>query len=86
MSVHRSETAAEMRVEIEKAVLSGKSEREIIDHYKAIHGARILIEPEGSQGVWVYLVPGLAATAGLLLVVFVIRRLLGAQPAGQPAL
>lgn len=76
VSVHRSEVALEMRLEVEKFVAGGKSDREILDHYKGIHGARILIEPEGQARWWVYFIPTLAAIAGLGLVVWIIRRLL----------
>jgi len=76
VSVHRSEIAEEMRLEITKFVAEGKTDRQILDHYKSIHGSRILIEPEGLARLWVYFIPGLAAALGLLLVVVIIRRLL----------
>lgn len=76
VSVHRSEIAAQMRAEIQKFVAQGKTDREILDHYKGIHGARILIEPEGALRVWVHFIPAVAIAAGLGLVVFVIKRLM----------
>lgn len=76
VSVHRSETALQMRAEIASFVVQGKSDREIIDHYKKIHGARVLIEPEGAARWWVYVIPILASVLGLLAVVRVVRRLL----------
>jgi cytochrome c-type biogenesis protein CcmH/NrfF len=74
-----------MRMEIEKFVVQGMTDREILDHYKSIHGARILVEPEGTFRLWAYLIPTLAAIAGLGLVLFAIRRLLHTAPEDQPA-
>ena len=85
VSVHRSEIALQMRMEIQNFVVQGQSDREILDHYKSIYGARILVEPEGAFRVWAYLMPALAAMAGLGLVLFVIRRLLHTVPVDQPA-
>ncbi len=84
VSVHRSEIAMQMRMEIEQAVVQGMTDREILDRYKGIYGARILTEPEGAAHVWVYFIPALAAAAGLALVVFFIRRLLARQALGEP--
>ncbi len=77
--------ALQIRMEIEKFVVQGDSDREILDHYKSVYGARILAEPEGAFRLWVYLMPTLAAVAGLGLVVFAIRRLLHTAPTDQSA-
>jgi cytochrome c-type biogenesis protein CcmH/NrfF len=74
VSTHRSEIALEMRAEIAQFVAQGQSDREILDHYKKLHGARILIEPEGAARWWVYLIPTVVSVAGGILVVGVIRR------------
>jgi len=84
VSVHRSDIAMQMRMEIENSVAQGLTDREILDHYKGIYGARILTEPEGAARLWAYFVPVLAAAAGLVLVVFVIRRLVARQALGDP--
>jgi cytochrome c-type biogenesis protein CcmH/NrfF len=84
VSVHRSEIAMQMRMEIEKSVVQGETDREILDRYKGIYGARILTEPEGAAHWWVYFIPTVAAIAGLALVVFVIRRQLARQAMGEP--
>jgi cytochrome c-type biogenesis protein CcmH/NrfF len=84
VSVHRSEIALQMRMEIERFVFQGQTDREILDHYKRIHGARILIEPEGAFRLWVYVIPAVAILAGLGLVLFVIRRLLRPVSEVQP--
>jgi len=85
VAVHRSEIAARMRAEIAKFVAQGMTDREILDHYKGIHGARILREPEGGARFLVYLIPVVATVAGLLLVLVVIRRLSHHVPEDQPA-
>lgn len=85
VSVHRSEISLQMRMENEKFVVQGKTDREILDHYKSIYGARILVEPEGAFRFWAYLIPTLAAMAGLGLVLFAMRRLLHTAPEDQPA-
>jgi cytochrome c-type biogenesis protein CcmH/NrfF len=76
VAVHRSQAAAEMRLEIARFVKEGKSDRDIIDHYKQQYGARVLIEPEGELRFWVYLLPPVAVVIGLAIVVLVIRRML----------
>lgn len=78
---HRSEIAAEMRAEISRMVSEGKSDREILDYYKAKYGARILMEPEGQLRVWAYTIPVAASIAGLAFVIWIIRRMLRQQPA-----
>ena len=84
ISVHRSDIAMQMRLDIEKSVAKGQTDQEILNHYKGIYGARILMEPEGTKRWLVYLTPALVAAAGLALVVFVIRRLLPKQTIGVP--
>jgi len=73
---HRSEIAAEMRAEISRMVAEGKSDREILDYYKAKYGPRILMEPEGELRMWAYTIPVVAGVGGLVLVVWLIRRML----------
>jgi len=79
---HRSEIAAEMRAEISRMVAEGRTDREILDYYKAKYGPRILMEPEGELRVWAYTIPVVATVAGLAFVIWVIRRMLRQQPAG----
>ena len=45
---HMSQDAYIMRAEIHNLVSAGRTEREIIDIYKARYGMRILGEPEGA--------------------------------------
>jgi cytochrome c-type biogenesis protein CcmH len=75
VAVHRSEVAAEMRAGIEKMVAEGRTDREILDFYKAQYGARVLMEPEGVTRIWVYTIPIVVAAAGVWLVIWIIRRM-----------
>ena len=80
VAMHRSEIAAEMRAEIARMVQEGRTDREILDFYKARYGARILMEPEGQLRLWAYTIPAVATAAGLALVVWMIRRMIRPQP------
>ena len=44
---HGSDIAVQMRGEVTEMVADGKSEKEIVDHYKNIYGDGILIVPDG---------------------------------------
>ena len=71
---HNSEVAAQMKAEISRLVSEGKSDEEIVAHFVAKHGRRILREPGGAQGRVLQWVPGFMAAAGLIVVVLVLRR------------
>jgi cytochrome c-type biogenesis protein CcmH/NrfF len=62
-----------MRTEIEHLVASGRTEREIIDLYKARYGMRILAEPEGTTWWIATLVPAVAILTALLLLAMFLR-------------
>ena len=72
--VHMSDAAVEMRDEIVGMVLSGQSDREILDHYKELYGPRILVEPEGKTRTALYSFPFMSTVAGVLLVMFFLRQ------------
>jgi cytochrome c-type biogenesis protein CcmH len=84
VAAHRSEVAAEMRAEIARMVHDGRTDREILDFYKAKYGTRILMEPEGQLRVWAYTIPIVASILGLALVVWIIRRMIRPQPESSP--
>lgn len=84
ISRHRSEVAFQMKREIRTWIAEGKTDREILDAYKARYGARILADPEGSTWWWVTLTPWVALALGVLVAVYVLRRL-RARPAPQTA-
>lgn len=87
---HRSPVATAIRAEIPKFVAAGKTDREILDFYKAQYGARVLIEPEGTPRIWANVIPWIAIALGLGFVWLVIRRMQRSRPAlaeaqAQPA-
>ena len=71
---HRSEAALQMKLEIQQMVASGKTDRDILDHYVAQYGPRILVEPEGGVSFWMHVVPMLAIILGLLAAIQVLRK------------
>jgi len=79
IAVHRSQVALDMKLEVRQMVEAGRTDREILDHYIAEYGPRILIEPEGGLSTWLQVVPIVAVALGLAVVVLVIRRM--AKPA-----
>lgn len=85
IATHRSEVALQMRSEIARWVAEGRSDREIIDTYKQRYGARVLVEPEGSQWWVMHVVPWVALLLGLALTVQIVRRMSARKPAPAPA-
>ena len=77
---HRSEIALQMRAEIEQMVAEGKNDREILDHYKAQYGMRILTEPEGGLFWVMNVAPVVVLIFGMAVVVILIRRWAKARP------
>ena len=68
-----SGAAEKMRAEIERMVAEGRTERQVIDFYKAQYGMRILREPEGVTWWAATLVPGAALVFGLAVLVRFLR-------------
>jgi cytochrome c-type biogenesis protein CcmH len=67
---HGSDIAVQMRGEVAEMVARGKSESEIVEHYRSIYGDRILIVPDGvTGGILVSLPVAIAALACLVLFV-----------------
>ena len=75
VAVHRSPVALEIKSEIASFVSQGKTDREILDHYKAKYGVRILTEPEGATRVLANVIPWVAAVLGALGVALAIHRM-----------
>ncbi|HUM04231.1 MAG TPA: cytochrome c-type biogenesis protein CcmH [Terriglobales bacterium] len=57
IAIHRSEEAIRMLDEVAQLIVSGRSEDEIKAMYVARYGERILADPPGRQGQWLYVVP-----------------------------
>jgi cytochrome c-type biogenesis protein CcmH len=77
---HRSEIAFQMRDEIAQMVAAGRTDREILDHYKAQYGMRILVEPEGGLFWVMNIVPVAMLIVGTLAAILILRRWLKHQP------
>lgn len=71
IAIHRSEEALQMLTEVEQLVIAGRSEQEIKAIYVARYGVRILADPPGKAGRWLYVVP--FALLGCLLLLATLR-------------
>ncbi|MGD0966112.1 MAG: cytochrome c-type biogenesis protein CcmH [Candidatus Acidiferrales bacterium] len=85
VSKHMSDIAFDVRKEIGEMVLAGKSDREILDHYKALYGLQILVDPEGTRHKVMYGLPPVSAIAGFMAVLFFIRRSVNRQRDDGPS-
>ncbi|MGJ5815298.1 cytochrome c-type biogenesis protein [Paludibaculum fermentans] len=85
VAVHRSEAAAEMRVEIEKLYRSGVSEQQITQRYVSQYGERILMEPTGIKFTWLIVIPVLVTLAAAFALLVFLRRRARTEPAAEPA-
>ncbi len=74
VATHSSEVAEQMREELAAMVAEGRSDREILDHYRQRYGPRVLAEPIGAQWWLMNLVPVAMLLAGGLVVVGLVRR------------
>ncbi|MBL8227679.1 MAG: cytochrome c-type biogenesis protein CcmH [Bryobacterales bacterium] len=74
LAVHRSPTADELRADVARLVAEGKSETEIVNHYVARYGERILREPRGKSSVWLRLMPLFALGLGAVAVIRFLQR------------
>jgi cytochrome c-type biogenesis protein CcmH len=79
ISRHMSPEAEQMRYEVTEMVASGKSENEILEHYKALYGERILIVPNGRTGKVLFSLPVIAFLACSGMLFWFLRRMLKAK-------
>jgi len=82
IAIHRSEESIQMLDEVEQLVIAGRSEQEIKAIYVARYGVRILADPPGRAGQWLYVVPFALLGCLLLLATLRLRSMvaLGAPP------
>jgi cytochrome c-type biogenesis protein CcmH len=69
IDLHMSDVARDMRKEVAAMVLSGQTEQQVFDHYKALYGEKILAIPDGRLGTAAFAIPimtATVATSGLL--------------------
>lgn len=79
ISRHMSPAAEQMRHEVTEMVASGRSENEILEHYKALYGERILIVPDGRIGKVLFSLPAVAFLAYSGMLFWFLRRMLKAK-------
>jgi len=59
VSIHQSEIAVKMRLEIAKWVGEGRSDREILGTYVDLYGAKVLVDPRTRPEWWTPWIPWL---------------------------
>ena len=77
IAIHRSAEALQMLDEVEQLVASGRSEQEIKAIYVARYGVRILADPPGREGQWLYVMPVALFCCLSLLAILRLRSLVG---------
>jgi cytochrome c-type biogenesis protein CcmH len=86
VSQHYSEVADQIRKEVHEMVAAGKSRDEIIDHYVALYGERILASPRAKGfNVLAYVLPFAALILGAWFLIALFRKLQKTAPAPGPA-
>lgn len=73
---HGSDIAVQMRSEVTEMVADGKSEEEIVNHYRNIYGDRILIAPDGLTGRILFTLPVAISVLACLVLFASFRRML----------
>jgi cytochrome c-type biogenesis protein CcmH/NrfF len=70
---HMSDAAEQMRFEVTDMAARGSSEQEILDHYKAIYGERILAVPDGATGRLAFAIPLVVYAGACMLMALILR-------------
>ncbi len=85
ISQHESGVSSQMRNEVRKMAAAGMSREEIMDHFVAQYGERILAtpRPEGFNRL-VYILPWVALACGAWLLFALLRKLRAPAPAAIP--
>lgn len=73
---HGSDIAVQMRSEVTEMVTHGKSEEEIVNHYRIIYGDRVLIIPDGLTGKILFTLPVAISALGCLALLVSFRKML----------
>jgi cytochrome c-type biogenesis protein CcmH/NrfF len=82
---HMSAEAEQMRHEVTEMVTSGRSENEILEHYKALYGERILIVPDGRTGKILFSLPVVAFLVCSGMLFWLLRKMLKAKAGSHSA-
>lgn len=82
VSVHSSPAADEVRRDVRARLAAGETRAQILDAYVAQYGKRILAEPPAEGfGAALQVAPFFMAVAGVVFLVFIVRRLTRHIPA-----
>lgn len=84
IAIHRSDEALQMLGEVERLAANGRSEEEIKAIYIARYGERILADPPGHIGLWLYLMPLTVLGFLVSLAVLRLRSLVASAHAAPP--
>ncbi len=85
VSNHYSEAASNIRKQIREMLAEGKSEQQILDHYVALYGERILASPPARGfNTLAYIMPWATFFAGAVILSLVIRRRLARKVIPEP--
>lgn len=85
VSQHYSEVSEQIRKEVRAMVEAGKSRDEILDHYVAKYGERILAAPRARGfNVLAYVLPWAALVLGAWLLILLLKKLRSPVPASGP--
>jgi cytochrome c-type biogenesis protein CcmH len=86
VSQHYSEAAEQIRKEVRAMVAAGKSRDEILDHYVAQYGERILATPRAKGfNMLAYILPWGALILGVWLVIVLLKKLRSPAPSSVPS-
>jgi cytochrome c-type biogenesis protein CcmH len=73
---HGSNIARQMRTEVTRMVAEGRTEEEIVSHYRTLYGDRILIVPDGMTGKILFSLPVLISWFAFAILLVVVRKML----------
>lgn len=86
VSQHYSPVADEIRTEVRAMLAEGKSRDEILNHYVAQYGERILASPRAEGfNILAYVLPWAALIMGAWLLIVLIKKLRSPSPVPGPA-
>ena len=85
VSQHYSEVAEKIRSEVHEMVTAGKSRDEILNHFVAQYGERILVTPRARGfNAMIYILPWAALILGAGLVIILLKKMRSPAPATAP--
>jgi len=77
---HMSAVAETMRNEVTDMAAAGETQQQILDHYKAIYGERILVVPDGLTGQFAFNTPVAVFVVSCIALLFILLKYRRATP------